>query len=89
MRLPIITDAQGRTVVSATTGLPLSSTKAQYLEVIIQNIRHHGVPQFRFKQLSLDVLFDTKQGGKFYSRTRNITNFSGTSLFYRWPQGSV
>ncbi|NJN33007.1 MAG: hypothetical protein HC817_00885 [Saprospiraceae bacterium] len=34
---------------------------------------------FSFKGLRLGLVFDTKQGGVFYSRTRNIMQFVGTS----------
>ena len=73
------TDPQGRTVVSATRGLPLATTKAQYLGSYNPNYQASWGTNFRYKQLTLNVLFDTKQGGKLYSRTKDITGFNGTS----------
>jgi hypothetical protein len=32
-----------------------------------------------YKGIALNVLFDTKQGGKFYSRTKDILDFVGTA----------
>ncbi|MDN3547116.1 SusC/RagA family TonB-linked outer membrane protein [Mucilaginibacter aquaedulcis] len=72
-------DAQGRTVVGASTGLPLATAKAQYLGSYNPNYQASWGSNFRFKQLSLNVLFDTKQGGKLYSRTKDIIGFNGTS----------
>lgn len=83
------TDDQGRTVVSATTGLPLASTKAQYLGSYNPKYQASWGTNIRYKQVSLNVLFDTKQGGKFYSKTRNTTNFSGISLLTGGPRIGV
>ncbi len=73
------TDDQGRTIVSATTGLPLATKTSQYLGSYNPNYQASWGTNFRFKQVSLNVLFDTKQGGKFFSRTKDITGFNGTS----------
>jgi TonB-linked SusC/RagA family outer membrane protein len=74
------TDDKGRTVVSATNGRPLPTAKAQYLGSYNPNYQASWGTTFRYKQLNLNVLFDTKQGGKFFSRTKDITGFNGTSL---------
>lgn len=73
------TDAQGRTIVNASTGLPVASKTAQYLGSYNPNYQASFGTSVRYKQLGLSVLFDTKQGGKFYSRTKDITGFVGTS----------
>ncbi|HEK19961.1 MAG: SusC/RagA family TonB-linked outer membrane protein [Mucilaginibacter sp. 44-25] len=72
-------DSQGRTVVSATTGLPLATPTAQYLGSYNPKYQASWGTNIRFKQLSLSVLFDTKQGGKLFSRTKDIIGFNGTS----------
>ena len=73
------TDNQGRTVVSATTGRPLPTKNSVYLGSYNPKYQASLGTNFRFKQVSLNVLFDTKQGGKFFSRTKDITGFNGTS----------
>lgn len=72
-------DDQGRTVVDETTGMPLSTSKAEYLGNYNPKYQASWGTNIRFKQLSLNVLFDAKQGGKFYSRTRSILAFVGAS----------
>jgi TonB-linked SusC/RagA family outer membrane protein len=73
------TDAQGRTIVDQTTGLPVPTASAQYLGSYNPKYIASLGANIKYKSLSLNVLFDTKQGGVFYSRTRDITGFNGTS----------
>ena len=72
-------DAQGRTIVDQETGLPIPTESAQYLGSYNPRYIASLGANFRYKNLSMNVLFDTKQGGVFYSRTRDITGFNGTS----------
>ncbi len=72
-------DANGRTIVDKATGLPVNSSKAEYLGNYNPKYMASWGTNFRFKQIALNVLFDTKQGGKFFSRTRDILAFVGTS----------
>ncbi|PTT02902.1 SusC/RagA family TonB-linked outer membrane protein [Pedobacter sp. HMWF019] len=74
------TDDQGRTIVSATSGRPLATAEAQYLGSYNPKYQASWGTNIRYKQLNFNILFDTKQGGKFYSRTKDITGFVGTSL---------
>lgn len=73
------TDAQGRTIVSKSSGLPLQTKSAQYLGSYNPDYQASLGTTFKYKQLSLSVLFDTKQGGKFFSRTKDILSFSGAA----------
>jgi TonB-linked SusC/RagA family outer membrane protein len=73
------TDAQGRTIVDSETGIPLPSSTAQYLGSYNPKYQASFGGNVRFKNLSLNFLLDTKQGGVFYSRTRDIMGFTGTS----------
>jgi TonB-linked SusC/RagA family outer membrane protein len=73
------TDAQGRTIVDQETGLPVPTASAQYLGSYNPKYIASLGANFRYKNLTLNVLFDTKQGGVFYSRTRDIMGFNGTS----------
>ncbi|MFD0750901.1 SusC/RagA family TonB-linked outer membrane protein [Mucilaginibacter calamicampi] len=74
------TDAQGRTIVSATTGIPLKTTVAQYLGSYNPKYQGSFGGSITFKRkLNVNFLFDTKQGGKMYSRTKDILAFVGVS----------
>lgn len=72
-------DEQGRVIVSATTGLPLLTPTAVYLGTYNPDYQASLGTNVNFKGFSLGLLFDTKQGGKFYSRTKDILAFVGAS----------
>jgi len=72
-------DAQGRTIVSATTGQPLRTPTAVYLGSYNPRYQASLGSNLTFKGWSFGFLFDTKQGGKFYSRTKDILDFVGTA----------
>jgi TonB-linked SusC/RagA family outer membrane protein len=73
------TDAQGRTIVDEETGLPIQTSSAQYLGSYNPDYIASLGANIRYKNVTLNVLFDTKHGGVFYSRTRDIMGFNGTS----------
>jgi hypothetical protein len=72
-------DEQGRTIVNRTTGIPIPTTSAVYLGTYNPDYQASLGTNLTYKGWSLGVLFDTRQGGKFYSRTKDITNFVGTA----------
>ncbi|HEV7330538.1 MAG TPA: SusC/RagA family TonB-linked outer membrane protein [Flavisolibacter sp.] len=72
-------DEAGRVIVSPTTGLPLLTPTAVYLGTYNPDFQASLGTNVNFKGFSLGLLFDTKQGGKFYSRTKDILAFVGTS----------
>lgn len=72
-------DAQGRTIVDSETGMPLTTSEAQYLGSYNPQYQASLGTNINYKNLSLNVLFDTKHGGVFYSRTKDILAFTGTS----------
>jgi TonB-linked SusC/RagA family outer membrane protein len=72
-------DEQGRTIVSRTTGIPLQTPTAVYLGTYNPDYQASLGSNLTFKGFTLGLLFDTKQGGKFYSRTKDIMAFVGTS----------
>lgn len=74
-----LTDAQGKTVVDQQTGLPLQTGTAEYLGSYNPKYQASLGTNIKYKSFSLSALFDTKHGGVFYSRTRDITGFNGTS----------
>lgn len=70
-------DDQGRIVVNRTTGFPLLAPAQQTLGNIQPDYLAGLSSTFAYKGLALNVLFDTKQGGKFYSRTITSGYFAG------------
>lgn len=72
-------DEQGRVIVSRTTGQPLLTPTAVYLGTYNPDFQASLGTNLNFKGFSLGLLFDTKQGGKFYSRTKDIMDFVGTA----------
>jgi outer membrane receptor protein involved in Fe transport len=73
------TDAQGRTIVDQASGMPLATEKPQYLGTYNPDFQASLGTNLTYKNWSMSALFDTKQGGVFYSRTKDIMAFVGTS----------
>lgn len=71
--------ADGRTIVDSATGLPTVTTTANYYGTYLPNYQASLGTTISYKGFSLNILFDTKQGGVFYSRTRDVMSFVGTS----------
>jgi TonB-linked SusC/RagA family outer membrane protein len=70
-------DPNGNIVVNATTGQPLVSPVTTTLGSIQPNYIAGLSNTFSYKGFTLNVLFDTKQGGKFWANTINTGYFSG------------
>ncbi|HET7898755.1 MAG TPA: SusC/RagA family TonB-linked outer membrane protein, partial [Flavisolibacter sp.] len=75
----LLRDDQGHVVVDATTGQPQLTPTAVYLGTYNPDYQASLGTNLSFKGFSLGLLFDTKQGGKFYSRTKDIMDFVGTA----------
>jgi len=73
------TDAQGRVIIDKSTGLPILTSKAQYLGSYNPRFMASFGANFKYKNFGLDVLFDVKQGGVLYSQTKQLVDFVGTS----------
>jgi TonB-linked SusC/RagA family outer membrane protein len=71
-------DPQGRVIVND-AGNPKSSDTAQYWGSFQPKFIASWGSSFSWKGLSASILFDTKQGGQMYSRTKDIMEFVGTS----------
>jgi TonB-linked SusC/RagA family outer membrane protein len=72
-------DPNGNIVVSATTGLPQVAPGGSYTLGNIQPNFLAGLSNtFSYKGFALNVLFDTRQGGKFYSNTIGAGYFGGS-----------
>ncbi|WP_128545289.1 SusC/RagA family TonB-linked outer membrane protein [Larkinella soli] len=74
----MLRDPQGRVVVNPTTGRPLADPVLQSLGSIQPDFTAGLSNTVSFKGLSLNVLFDTRQGGKFFSQTINQGRFAGS-----------
>ncbi|MBL7699106.1 MAG: SusC/RagA family TonB-linked outer membrane protein [Chitinophagaceae bacterium] len=72
-------DELGRVIVDPVTGIPLETPNAVYLGSYNPDFIASLGTRIRFKAFSLNLLFDTKQGGYFVSRTKDIIAFNGTS----------
>jgi TonB-linked SusC/RagA family outer membrane protein len=71
-------DAQGHVIVGA-SGFPLLTASPQYLGSYNPKWQASWGTNINYKNFSFSVLFDTKQGGKFYSRTKDILDFVGAA----------
>ena len=69
----------GHPVVDQTTGLPVATTKPVYRGSYQPKFQASWGTELTYKGLKLHVLFVTKQGGQFYSRTKMNMDFNGTS----------
>jgi TonB-linked SusC/RagA family outer membrane protein len=72
-------DDQGRTIVNPNTGQPMVTPTAVYLGSYNPDFQASLGTNLTYKGWSLGLLFDTKQGGKFFSRTKDILDFVGTA----------
>ncbi len=72
-------DPQGRIVVNAATGRPRSAPEQTYQGTIQPDWQGGLVNTLRYKGLKFSFVFDTRQGGKMYSRTRGTQRFAGTA----------
>lgn len=75
----IARDEQGHVIVDPSTGLPLSTPTAVYLGSYNPKYQASWGMNAAYKGFSFSILFDTKQGNKFFSRTADITDFVGVS----------
>ncbi|MVT06865.1 SusC/RagA family TonB-linked outer membrane protein [Chitinophaga tropicalis] len=72
-------DDQGRVIVSSNTGMPLLTSGAVYLGSYNPKYQASWGANASYKNFSFSILFDTKQGNKFFSRTKDILDFTGAA----------
>jgi TonB-linked SusC/RagA family outer membrane protein len=72
-------DSRGRTIIDTNTGLPRIATDKTYQGTFQPRFIASWGTSLKFKGLSVNVLFDTKQGGVFYSNTKRLMDFVGTA----------
>lgn len=76
----LMTDPSGRVVVDPATGLPRLSTNPVYKGSYQPDFLASFGTNITYKGWNLNVLFDMKQGGKYYSRNKDLMDFVGTSI---------
>lgn len=73
-------DPQGRVVVDSSSGLPqIDRSGSKFFGSYLPKFQASWGTSLSYKGLSLYVMFDMKQGGQFFSRTRDLLAFVGTS----------
>jgi TonB-linked SusC/RagA family outer membrane protein len=77
--IDLLKDNQGRQVIDSVTGAPKSTTSPNYLGSFQPKFIASWGTNLTYKGFTFNVLFDTKQGGYFFSRTKDIMEFVGTS----------
>ncbi len=71
--------SDGHVIIDTVTGLPLTTINPVYLGSYNPKYMASLGTNLTYKGFTLTILFDTKQGGKFYSRTKDIMDFVGTA----------
>jgi len=69
----------GRIIVDSVSGIPLKTSGSQLFGTYLPKWQASWGTSVAYKGFSLYVLFDMKKGGQFFSRTRDIMAFVGTS----------
>lgn len=77
--IDLMTDGKGHVVVDSATGLPKTTTNSQVLGNYQPKFMASLGATLTYKNISFNFLFDTKQGGVFYSRTKSTMDFNGTA----------
>jgi TonB-linked SusC/RagA family outer membrane protein len=72
-------DPQGRVVIDKKSGNPISADTATYWGSYQPKFQAAWGTNLSYKGFTFNILFDTKQGGQMYSRTKDIMEFVGTS----------
>ncbi|HVI47810.1 MAG TPA: SusC/RagA family TonB-linked outer membrane protein [Chitinophaga sp.] len=72
----VMDPATGKVVIDKSTGLPLSNATNYYGSYLPDYMASLGV-NASYKGFNLRLLFDTKQGGMFYSNTKSTISFGG------------
>lgn len=71
--------ADGKTIVRASNGQPIPTTTPQYLGSYNPDYQASLGTNISYKGWSFSALFDTKQGGVFFSRNKDNMDFTGIS----------
>ena len=75
----VLHDDQGRVIVDRASGIPLETDGAIYFGSYNPDWIGSWGANAKYKGWGFSILFDTKQGGQFVSRTKDIMDFNGTA----------
>ncbi|SDF14403.1 SusC/RagA family TonB-linked outer membrane protein [Chitinophaga filiformis] len=75
----ILRDNQGHVIVDRSTGLPLSTSTAIYLGSFNPEYQASWGLNALYKGWSFSILFDSKQGNRFFSYAKDVTDLAGVS----------
>jgi TonB-linked SusC/RagA family outer membrane protein len=90
----LLKDANGHVIIDTSSGLPSGTPNEVYLGTYQPDYMASLGANMSYKGFTLHFLFDTKQGGKFFSRTKSLMDFLGTAKEttvngredYIWPE---
>ncbi len=77
--IDLLKDDQGRVIIDPSSGLPQRTNDQVYQGNVQPKFIASWGTTLSFKGFSLNVLFQTKQGGKYFSRTKDLMDFVGTA----------
>ncbi len=77
--IDLLKDAEGHVIVDTVTGLPSGTPNEVYLGTYQPDYIASLGSELSYKGFSFRFLFDTRQGGKFFSRTKSLMDFVGTA----------
>lgn len=69
----------GRVVVDSATGIPMIAANPVFKGTYQPRFVASWGTNLSYKGFTFNILFDTKQGGVFFSRTKDIMDFNGTA----------
>lgn len=75
----LLTDGKGHVVVDSASGMPKLNTTGVYKGSYQPKFIASWGTTLSYKGFSLNLTFYTKQGGKFYSSTKDLMDFVGTA----------
>lgn len=75
----LLRDGQGRVIIDSATGLPQIGPNPVYRGSYQPRFIASWGTTLRYKGFTFNILFDTKQGGVFYSSTKDLLDFVGSA----------
>ena len=73
-------DPEGHIVVNAQTGMPVAESTPQMVGDMNNKYTLGINTTLRYKDFSLNFVFDIRKGGKMFSRTKSINYFTGNAI---------
>ncbi|MFM2206775.1 MAG: hypothetical protein RL213_750 [Bacteroidota bacterium] len=77
--IDLLRDPSGNVVVDSSTGMPMTTPNLVYCGSYMPKWQGSFGATVSYKNWSFNFLIDRKEGGKFYSRTKDLMDFVGTA----------